>query len=80
MNRPSNRVASKMSDDDKKAVEKAIAEKMSWMSDNQESASREDFEEQKAEMEKIFAPIISGLYEKQGGSAAAEDGGEHEDL
>ncbi len=71
-------ISSKLSDADKKTITEAVAAKSSWMDEHQESASKEDFEEQKAEMEKIFAPIISKLYESQGGdSGRAPD---HEDL
>lgn len=69
-------LGAKLDGDDKKTVLDTIAEKIKWVEDNKEGASKEDFEEQKAAVEKIVGPIISKLYE--GGAAPnAED---HEDL
>lgn len=60
----------KVSEEDKKSIQKLVAEKMEWMEQHKESASKEDYEEQKAEVEKVFAPIVSKLYQQEGGAGA----------
>lgn len=52
---------SKISDDDRDAIEDAIREKLDWLDDNQ-SAAKEDFDEQREELESVVNPITSKLY------------------
>lgn len=72
-------MGAKISADDKKTILDTLNEKIKWIDENKESAAKEDFEEQKAAVEKIVGPIVSKLYE--GGAAPGGDGpSEHEDL
>ncbi|KAJ8660507.1 chaperone DnaK [Lichtheimia ornata] len=52
---------SKIADDDRDAIEDAIREKLDWLDDNQ-SAAKEDFDEQREELESVVNPITSKLY------------------
>lgn len=75
-------LGSKLSADDKKSVVAALDEKIKWLDEHKESAIKEDFEEQKAAVEKTVAPIISKLY---GGADSppprdAAKAADHEDL
>jgi len=70
-------MGAKLSADDKKTILDAVSEKLSWMDSNKESAAKEDYEEQKAAVEKVVGPIVSKLYE---GSGTPPPTGDHEDL
>jgi len=73
-------MGAKLGEVEKKTILETINEKIKWIDDNKESAAKEDFEEQKAAVEKIVGPIVSKLYE--GGSAPGSGAGpsDHEDL
>ena len=66
------KLGSKITDDDKKVILNAVSDAQNWSDSNKESASKEDFEEQKAKVEKIVAPIMTKLYEA-GAAAGATD-------
>ena len=72
------KLGAKISDEDKATIEKAADEKISWLDSNQE-AEAEDFKAQKKELEEIVTPIISKLYQGQGG-APPPPGGDGEDM
>ncbi|KAJ9075479.1 ATPase with role in protein import into the ER [Entomophthora muscae] len=56
------KLAKKLSDENKKTILDAITEKSDWMSANGATATKEDIEEQKSEIESLVNPIISSLY------------------
>merc|ERR1719461_990527 len=62
-----DKLGSKISDEDKEAIETAVEAKISWLEENQE-AEAEDFKAQKKELEDTVNPIISKLYAQQGGA------------
>jgi chaperone protein DnaK len=64
-------IASKIEDSDKRTINDLVAAKLAWLKEKEASASKEDFEEQKSEVEKVFGPIISKLYSQ---GAAPGDG------
>lgn len=66
-------LGSKIDADDKKTVLDAIKEKSDWLDSNGASASKEDLEEQKAELEAVINPITSKLYGQSGGGPGATD-------
>lgn len=68
------KLGSKITDDDKKTLLSAVSEAQKWSDSHKDSASKEDFEEQKAKVEKIAAPILTKSYEAAAGSAAAGEG------
>lgn len=61
-------IGSKLAADEKKSISDLIVEKLAWLESKKDAASKEDFEEQKSEVEKVFGPIINKIYNQQGGS------------
>lgn len=55
-------VASKLSEDDKKSIEKAVDEAMEWLDSNQ-LAEVDELEDKQKEIEQICSPIISKMYQ-----------------
>jgi len=67
-------LGSKISDDDKKKILDAVEEKIKWLDENGNTAVKEDFDEQKSEVESIVNSITSKLYgSQQKGDATMED-------
>lgn len=64
------KLADKLSEDDKETITKTVQDALDWLEDNQE-ADKEDYEEKQKEVEKITNPIMSNVY--QGGEAPTED-------
>ena len=60
------KLGGKLSEDDKETITKAVEEKISWLDKNQE-ADVEEFKKQKKELEDVVQPIVSKLYQGQGG-------------
>merc|ERR1711892_439769 len=67
--------AEMFADEDKKKIEEAVNEKITWLEENQE-ADGEDFKAQKKELEEIVQPIIAKLYQQGGGPPPGGEGGE----
>ncbi|ORX61039.1 er hsp70 chaperone [Piromyces finnis] len=65
-------LGSKISDDDKKKILDAVEAKITWLDENGNTAVKEDFDEQKSEVESIVNGITSKLY-GQKGDATMED-------
>lgn len=55
-------VASKINDEDKKSIEKAVDEAMEWLDSNQ-LAEVDELEDKQKEIEGICSPIISKMYQ-----------------
>lgn len=76
----------KISDEDKEKVLDTVKEKLDWLTKNAETAAKEDFEEQKAEVEAVVNPITAKLYGSggpggAGGSGATgSDDSDHDEL
>jgi len=66
-------VADKISDDDKETIEKALEEANEWLDDNQD-AEKEDFEEKLKEVQDVCSPIISKVYQENGGAPGGGGG------
>jgi len=67
-------LGSKISDDDKKKILDEVEKKITWLDENGNTAVKEDFEEQKSEVEAIVNGITSKLYgSQQKGDATMED-------
>lgn len=62
----SDKLADKLDADDKEAIADALAEAEDWLNANDE-ATREDFDEQLKDLQKICDPIIATVYQGQGG-------------
>lgn len=64
---------SKISNDDRDAIEDAIREKLDWLDENPQAA-KEDYDEKREELESVVNPITSKLYGDSG--AGSYDDGE----
>lgn len=61
-----DKLADKLSEDDKEAILDAIREAENWLNYNEEDADRDDFESQMKELQRVCDPIIASIYESQG--------------
>lgn len=68
------KLANKLSDDDKEIIQDALKEHSEWLSENPE-ADRDDYEEHLKDLQGVCDPIVAKVYKAQGGSA----GGKHDD-
>lgn len=73
-------IGSKLSEDDKEALNNAIAEKKEWLEANGQEASAEDFEDQLSEFQSTVQPIIASVYGAAGGADDDESYGSHDEL
>ncbi|KAI8853076.1 putative heat shock protein [Chytridium lagenaria] len=64
-----DKLGGKVAADDKKKILDAIKEKVEWLDSNGATATKEDIDEQKSELEAVINPITSKLY----GAGAGED-------
>ncbi|KAK9674614.1 ATPase with role in protein import into the ER [Basidiobolus ranarum] len=69
----------KISAEDKEQILSVIKAKTEWLEEHVASATKEDIEEQKAEVEAIVNPITSKLY-SDAGAAGGEEVPEHDEL
>lgn len=74
------KLAKKLSDEDKKTILDAITEKSDWMSANGATATKEDIEEQKSEIESLVNPIISALYGDSKDATKEDDDDDDDEL
>ncbi|KAL3897838.1 MAG: hypothetical protein SGCHY_003140 [Lobulomycetales sp.] len=72
-------LGSKISEEDKKTVLDAIKDKNDWLDSNGATATKEDLDEKKAELEAIVNPITSKLYGAGGGSGGSDEPADHDD-
>jgi heat shock protein 5 len=72
------KLGGKLSDDDKKTIEEAVDETISWLDSNKD-ASVDDLKDQKKDLEAKVQPIISKLYAGQAPPEGAETGGDEKD-
>lgn len=71
-----DKMADKIGEDDKETVMKAVQEALDWLEDSAE-AEKEDYESKQKEVEKIANPIMSSLYQGEGGAPGG--GGDDDD-
>ena len=75
-----DKLADKLSEDDKSTIQDAITETEDWLNSN-DDADREAIEEQMKELQSICDPIIASIYDSQGYQGGDyEDDEEFEDL
>ncbi|UMM41932.1 hypothetical protein L5515_017967 [Caenorhabditis briggsae] len=74
------KLGGKLDEDDKKTIEEAVDEAISWLGSNAD-ASAEELKEQKKELEGKVQPIVSKLYKDggAGGEEAPEGGSDDKD-
>jgi len=75
-----DKLADKLDASDKESIADAISEAEDWLNANTEDATREDFEEQLKDLQRICDPIIGSIYESNGGQGADYEDEEFEDL
>ncbi|KAJ4838371.1 Luminal-binding protein 4 [Turnera subulata] len=66
-----DKLSDKIDSDDKDKIETALKEALEWLEDNQ-NAEKDDYEEKLKEVEGVCNPVIKQVYEKSGGSTAAD--------
>jgi len=69
------KLGGKLSEEDKATLEKAVGESISWLESHQDS-STEELKEEKKKLEDIATPIVSKIYQQQGGAPGGEPGQE----
>jgi len=67
------KLGGKISDEDKETIENAVNEVIEWLDDNAD-AETDAFKDKLKEIEGICNPIVSELYQKNGGGDKAEGG------
>jgi heat shock protein 5 len=67
-----DKLADKLSEDDKETISEAVSETIEWLDDNPE-AELEDYEEQLSIIEAVCNPIISEIYQAGGMGGDDED-------
>jgi L1 cell adhesion molecule like protein len=67
-------IASKLSAEDKSALEKAIDDAISWLDANQ-MANKDEYEAKQKELESVAMPIMTRLYQQSGGAPGGMPGG-----
>ncbi|ORX89510.1 70 kDa heat shock protein 2 [Basidiobolus meristosporus CBS 931.73] len=68
------KVAGQLEVDDKKKLEEAINNTISWL-DNSQEASKEEYEDKQKELEGVANPIMTKMYQAAGGAPGAAPGG-----
>jgi len=82
-----DKLATKISEEDKKSINDAVTEAIKWLDDHAE-AEKTEYDEKKAELEKVCNPIITKIYQQHGGTPPppgdsddyASSDEDHEDL
>ena len=56
-------LADKLDTDDKTTITDALTEEQDWLNSNEDSATKDDFEEHMKELQRICDPIIASIYQ-----------------
>jgi len=67
------KLASKISAEDKKTISSACEDTLNWL-DNNQTAEKDEFEHKQKDLEKVCAPIVTKLYQ-DGGAPGGMPGG-----
>jgi heat shock protein 1/8 len=67
------KLATKISSDDKKTISAACEDTLNWL-DNNQTAEKDEFEHKQKDLEKVCAPIVTKLYQ-DGGAPGGMPGG-----
>ena len=62
-----DKLADKLESGDKSNIKEALDEAEQWLRSNEDTASKEDFDRQLKDVQKVCDPIIAKLYQKFGG-------------
>ena len=72
------KLGGKLSTEEKETIEKAVEEKIKWLEENQ-NVDSEEYKAKKKELEEIVQPIMSKLYQGQGGEQPPQGEPEEKD-
>jgi|EP01096_Ripella_sp_DP13-Kostka_P015050 heat shock 70kDa protein 1/2/6/8 len=70
-----DKVASKLSEDDKKAINDIVDQTVQWIDNLSAPANKEEYEAKQKEVEKVCNPIIAKMYQAAGGAPGGFPGG-----
>ena len=74
-----DKLAEKLSEDDKSTIQDAITETEDWLNSN-DDAEKDDIDQQLKDLQAICDPIIATVYNQQGYQGGDDDDEEFEDL
>lgn len=66
-----DKLADKVTDEDKQTIQDALTDAQDWINANND-AEKEDLEDKLSELQKVCDPIISQIYNQQGGQGEEE--------
>jgi len=72
------KLAKKLSDEDKSTIQDALKEQSEWLSENPE-AEKDEYEEHLKDLQAICDPIVAKVYKQNGGAKGASDEEEYDD-
>jgi len=70
-----DKLADKIESDDKEKLEEAIKKTLDWLDEHKATATKEEYDEQRKELEQVANPIITKLYQQHGVQGGAPGGG-----
>lgn len=73
------KLAEKISDEDKEKMEEALKEALEWLEENV-NAEKNEYDEKMKEVESVCNPVIKSVYEKTEGESEEDDGDDHDEL
>jgi len=68
------KISTKLSSDDKSKLQAAIDDAVKWLEQNPQ-AEKEDYEKKQKDLEQVAMPIMTKLYQQEGGGAGGVPGG-----
>lgn len=68
------KLGGKLSDSEKQSILNEVEQKISWLDQNKDSGSAQDFREQKKELESVVQPITSKLYNSDQSASSQRQG------
>ena len=73
------KLADKLSDEDKSTVKDALTDAQDWLNANAD-AEKDDFEDKLKELQTVCDPIVSKVYQAAGGQGGAGEDAEDEEF
>jgi heat shock protein 5 len=74
----SDKLADKLDEDDKETINEALKEHQEWL-DNNPEADKEDYEDHLKELQNVCDPIVSKVYQANGGPGGSDDDEDDDD-
>ena len=77
------KLGDKLDDEEKSTINDGIESAIEWLDENGETAEAEEIKEMKEKLENIVKPIVSKLYDQEGGPGGEgeeEEDEEHDEL